>query len=164
MRILVLAFPRSGTKFAAQYFQNMGLDVGHEEIRKDGAVGYMFHDLHEQEESFDMVIHLIRDPRCCIPSAKANLPTPYTLRELEVWWLGWNLLFEASLEGWKARGAKTYRVRIEEWAAEMARLGFEAGEVPPLNFNHRKNYRPRTLDELRGPTQKLVKKYGYLYP
>lgn len=41
-RVLITGFPRSGTQYMALVLQTLGLDVGHEIIESDGAVGWMY--------------------------------------------------------------------------------------------------------------------------
>lgn len=76
--ILGLGHPRSGTKYLAKFLINLGLDVGHETMRKDGIVSWMFavntYDTPFGDNSspmnynFNHVIHVIRNPFDAIKS------------------------------------------------------------------------------------------------
>lgn len=87
VNILGIGHPRTGTKYTAKLLQSWGLDVGHEEWRKDGIVAwqslispyesavksadrmpYMEHNIKLDLVEFKQVIHSIRDPKTAIPS------------------------------------------------------------------------------------------------
>ena len=87
VNILGIGHPRTGTKYTAKLLQSWGLDVGHEEWRKDGIVAwqalispeesaikasnrmpYMQQNIKIDLVHFKQVIHSIRDPKTAIPS------------------------------------------------------------------------------------------------
>src|SRR3990172_6286941 len=65
--VLVTGFPRSGTRFMVDVFQDQGLRVGHEWIGKDGAVSWIHAVLNN---SFDHTVHLVRHPLEAISSCQ----------------------------------------------------------------------------------------------
>lgn len=86
-RILVTGASRSGTLSTSRMLMQLGLDTPHEYMGADGTVScYMFEDspegypyspnkkgIHGIEEQlsgyeFELIVHLYRDPRDCIPS------------------------------------------------------------------------------------------------
>ena len=86
-RILVTGASRSGTLSTSRMLMQLGLDTPHEYMGADGTVScYMFEDspegypyspnkkgIHGIDEQlsnyeFELIVHLYRDPRHCIPS------------------------------------------------------------------------------------------------
>ena len=63
MKLLVLAFPRSGTRYIHTALQGYGLSVGHEYVQEDGVVSWK-HLL----EPADIVLHQVRYPLDAITS------------------------------------------------------------------------------------------------
>jgi len=63
--LLVTGCPRSGTKSATKWWNDRGLDIGHEEINRDGTCHWKY---AYQASEFPMVIVLIRDPIQCVNS------------------------------------------------------------------------------------------------
>jgi len=87
INILGVGHPRTGTKYTAKLLQSWGLDVGHEEWKKDGIVAwqalipqaegrikqsnrlpYMTQNLKLELIQPKVIIHTLRDPRTAIPS------------------------------------------------------------------------------------------------
>jgi len=63
MKLLVLAFPRSGTRYIKTVLNDYGIDVGHEDVGPDGVVSWK-HLL----EPADIVLHQVRYPFAAITS------------------------------------------------------------------------------------------------
>jgi len=63
MKLLVLAFPRSGTRYTVVALRGCGLSVGHEVVEEDGVVSWK-HLL----EPADIVLHQVRYPLDAIKS------------------------------------------------------------------------------------------------
>ncbi len=97
-KLLVLASPRSGTKFMSKVLQTSGVKIGHEMFKPDGTVGMFFavedvwypgkhwvtDDEQKQRRSdfeFEQVWHFVRDPRKVI----ASLSSPFFARAIWAW-------------------------------------------------------------------------------
>lgn len=76
---LILAHPRSGTKYMSNLFIANGFDVGHEVMGKDGTSNwqfavkaekypFMFDDIRRQDVVFKNIYHVIRHPLHAINS------------------------------------------------------------------------------------------------
>lgn len=63
MKLLVLAFPRSGTRYIKTVLTSYGVQVGHESVERDGVVSWK-HLL----EPADLVVHQVRYPLAAITS------------------------------------------------------------------------------------------------
>ena len=97
-QILIVAHPRSGTKYAVKVCRILGLTIGHETIRVDGGSGWMFAapSSPSWEENkilfhrgsrppiseFRAVWHLVRNPLDVIPSCVTNSITDHSLRAM----------------------------------------------------------------------------------
>lgn len=88
-KILGLGHPRCGSGYTASLLSALKLDVGHEEMKTDGIVSWMFASDHEAPwaknegarskafKHFEYVIHHVRDPREAIPSIiRDNIYSP----------------------------------------------------------------------------------------
>lgn len=75
-KILGVGHPRTGTGFTASILKSWGLDVGHEELRKDGIVAWQLavrqgpwpYIKEESQIDYEILIYNVRDPRTSIPS------------------------------------------------------------------------------------------------
>ena len=82
-KILGIGHPRTGTGYTAMLLQSWGLDVGHEELGKDGIVAWQFTipksiidknklpwigEINHTEFNFENIIYNIRNPKQSIPS------------------------------------------------------------------------------------------------
>lgn len=137
-RLLIVGTPRSGTTYLAACFNELGLDVGHENIKADGGVGWNFADgavrlernLHLRD--FDMVCHVLRHPCHAVPSIDVNFG--HYLKKFDSnygsiakWWFYWNQMCEALLANAKHRGCQTMTFRIEDGDDVIPFLARECG-------------------------------------
>jgi hypothetical protein len=79
-QILILGNPRSGTGYMSKLLQELGYDIGHETMGKNGTSNWLYavNDVpppsftwipgSRNNYKFDIIIHVIRDPSTCIPS------------------------------------------------------------------------------------------------
>lgn len=149
---LVTGTGRSGSLYTARVLRAAGLDVGHEEAGKDGAVSSLWlHDVewypgyHSQNRpSFDYVLLQTRHPLDCIGSLTTTsreswrwIDAHTPLGEIEfdslidkcaAWWVWQNM---------QARRVCRYSWRVEtieeHWGVLQSLLGFEAefpSEIP----------------------------------
>ncbi len=176
MKICVVGFPRSGTKWVSEAFQSLGLEVGHEKWEENGGVGYMFAQNPKRDlvMGSDVVAHLVRDPRYAIGSAMRNLSrSRHLVRKYgEDWqaaWIHWNLLAEAACFDAMNSKIVTRLVKIENGRSFIQEIGIMLNlvpvdvdiELPPTDTNHRKEYEPLAWRELLPGVIKLAERYGY---
>jgi len=83
-KILGVGHPRTGTGYTSKLLQNMGLDVGHETLMKDGVVAWQFiipkpilkenklpwfnENIDHNNLRFETIIYNVRNPKTSIPS------------------------------------------------------------------------------------------------
>lgn len=196
MKVLVTGTGRCGTGYAAKWLTSRGIVCGHENVFCPLSTDKLFWGhwsadaswlavpwLTAQRKSLDLCIHLVRDPRTCIPSLYSCGDRLWTssgsmwgaymdrhficdiedrfLRCCE-FWLTWNLTIEMC-------GKPTVFLRLEDcanWDEQLApHLDLKINEsVPPLNVNTR----PRTMEDVSWsslPEQVcvLAESYGYGY-
>ena len=175
-KIVVLAFPRSGTLWMAKYLQSFGLDFGHECWRKNGGVGYIYanEEYLEQTYAADAVIHLVCNPVDCISSAEANYRhTKNKIRGDGTWedaWIHWNLKFEEVLFRMWNRGkyveqlghpiSDTIVSVILSHVFNKPADSF-VGTRPPTNIHHRVDYDKKV--KLKPGTIDLARRYGFYF-
>ena len=76
--ILVVGHPRCGTGFMGKFISNLGYDIGHETMGRDGTSNWCYAIADEvcfewikeprSKYTFDKIVHCIRDPFKAIPS------------------------------------------------------------------------------------------------
>jgi len=179
--LLVTGTGRCGTAYLARYLQACGLDVGHEVLRRDGIVGW---DLAVGRTcvsrcrpipDFDLIIHVVRDPRATIASWQtcrrsswdfvcANSPTQRDaepVRRGMQHWFWWNVLAEAVAD---------LTIRIEDFDhADLCRtLGIESPppDIPThVNSRRHRDLSAVELESADGPLwsriQTQARRYGY---
>jgi hypothetical protein len=97
--LLLTGHPRAGTGYAAAVCQNMGMDVGHESIGKDGTSSWMmgppvwrvcFHRLLQHRGrnwyQFGKVIEIVREPLAHIASVAFTENTGGDDQRTSLWW------------------------------------------------------------------------------
>lgn len=123
--LLVTGCPRSGTKYAAHLLTALGREIGHEEMKRDGISSWCMAVAADEvpwgpargpHETFDVILHQVRNPRFVIPSMTtlradswdfiaAHTPCdptePVLLRAAKFWYY-WNLHAEA-IAHWRYR-------------------------------------------------------------
>lgn len=148
--LLITGCGRSGTHYTARLLQEMGLDIPHEAVGKDGAASWkhtapgVFVYIGKNRESlidtsgFDRVLHQVRHPLKVIASMQtfSDSSWAYMAKSIEldtraspVWkgmqaWVGWNRLAET-----KAR----WRFQIEELPSRFPEFCQHAG-LPPRSL------------------------------
>jgi hypothetical protein len=72
MRVLVTGCGRSGTHYIAAVLRILGLDVGHEVVRKDGMVNWETAAVARTElrRQYDIILHQVRHPHPVIEASK----------------------------------------------------------------------------------------------
>lgn len=124
VKLLVTGCPRSGTKYAATLLQELGLDVRHEQLGRDGIsswclavdAGAVPWGPPRRDLTFRTTIHQVRNPIDVIPSlstlrtqswqfaglhTSCSLDEPLLLRSAKLW-TQWNLHAQA-LASWRYR-------------------------------------------------------------
>jgi hypothetical protein len=180
-KLLIVGTPRSGTKYLADAFKYLGLDLGHENEGHDGAVGYNMALQRARQgkniklDECEWVCHVLRDPRYVVPSIKANFKdamfTHYdpVFGGVAKWWLYWNEgpCLE-TLEDAKFLGCKTMQFRIEDADKVIPFLADECGaKLAGTDYsghvlkttNHRKEYQPYEWADLPLTVQCYAAKY-----
>jgi len=145
--LLVTACGRSGTHFTARVLQEMGLDVPHEEVGKDGAASWKHivsgdfvyvgkgRTREIRSEGFTRTLHQVRHPLKVIASMQTfskstwgymaqhialDLKAPAVRRAMQAW-VGWNRLIEPRAQ---------WRFQIEQLKDQFEEFCRQAG-LPP---------------------------------
>lgn len=178
--VCVIAMSRSGTNYTAEVLRWLGLDVGHEHLEDDGAVGYNFlhPDLREGHE-WRAVLHQVRYPPHVIGSCFTHTESHWArieqlvgplpddeLRRSMYAWREWNRRCEVV-------GEWTYRVEDLDkeviWKQFCRHLGMGVPDsFPdiPTDTNHR-DHRDVTWADMRQHPQlmddiiDMAESYGY---
>ena len=124
-RVLITGCPRSGTKYIARLLTDLGCEVGHETMGPAGISSWCmavrapyapWGPAHDGQQSFDVVLHQVRNPTLVIPSLSTlngrswefiyrHVPCtpsePLLLRCARLWY-HWNLHAEA-IAKWRYR-------------------------------------------------------------
>jgi hypothetical protein len=173
-KLLVTGCGRSGTQFSAVLFSGLGVEIGHERVRRDGIASWcMAADADavpwgepRTRFSFEHVFHQIRHPLAVIESSSTLKPSSWEficahtpchpadppVERAAKYWLCWNRLAEA---------IATTSFRIENVVDELGRLCGVLGVADdtsvlsrvPTNLNTRRFGRALHLhDELERRT------------
>lgn len=193
VRIMIWGAPRSGTKYMATALASLGLDVGHEKMGADGGVGYNFTYTKNCPPlaDIDFCAVLARDPRQVIPSMEANLdasswedvdnpprwiphPTEHIDKHggFEPWYVHHMRESLSRLHDAEAAGCETMIVPLESpWefftqvVKRFALTPNQAAFTSVSNqLNHRREYTPRTIEQLSPDSRALAQVLGYLTP
>lgn len=136
LRLLIIGCPRSGTKYAAAYFQKIGHDIGHERVGKDGVSSWMFAATDntypwgvgkKTDYNFKMIVHQIRHPLQVISSLSTihNISWKFIAKHINLnpelndiqkrmkMWIEWNKLCESQTN---------FRYRIENFDQAVQRI------------------------------------------
>ena len=175
-KILVMGFPRSGTKFFAHCLRTcFGWDVGHEHMESDGAVGFQYAKWNKHSGApalafFQCVVQLVRDPRAACPSVMANLSyiPGFNVDDVQNAWTDWNVLCEQRLIDADNGNVAVHRIKIEHFAAGLHAIGrqfdLDPDPIPDVRgeyVNHRKETKKWRWETLRPTTQWFARRYGY---
>lgn len=190
-QLLITGCGRSGTKYTALLLKELGLDVPHECMGRDGAVGWMYvaaeqygvgTDVdHGSREGivFGQIFHQVRHPLDTIASLQTHGEDLWDFcgrhvplmkknpERLMAYWLDWNAR-AAAMADW------TYRVEELRPGTAVARefldrIGLPDRDLPdlPHNVNHRR-HADLTWAELDAKNsilarwiRKAARRYGY---
>lgn len=159
MSFLITGCGRSGTKYMATVLRSVGLDVGHEQMGRDGAVSGIwavdsdsYPKFHQQgpRPHFDLILHQVRHPLHTIGSVTTgsqaawefnsrfvpiNLEESVLIRSAKYWFY-WNRMVEA-------QAVFTYRIENlrEVWPHLMELLGHAADYEQITHFSQAMNSR-----------------------
>jgi len=146
MKVIVLAHPRSGTRYVAHCFRCGGWDVQHEQVGSDGISSWMWAApagekvpwgaSRRETDSADVVLHVMREPGAAISSIAYTegasepwrsrwivIPKDAGIVERAIWsYYGWNALIGQ-------RSAPTHRAQLEQIELAVARI---VGGADPL--------------------------------
>ena len=176
MRLLILATPRSATRYVAHCI-NRGarLDFGHEQHSRAHG-GLDFQAILGHEGSFDLIWHQTRHPLHTIRSmlqsfspvmlntiageldAQTELPL---VERMCAYWLKFQAL---------AAGQASWHYRVEDfdllWPEILERLGVAPVPIPPMGRHEwpKDKRKPLTWTDLgpwEGPMRRAAKEYGY---
>lgn len=158
-QILVTGVGRSGTQHTAELLNKCGLEIGHEEPKKDGVVSWKHVIFHKY---FDIKVHQVREPQACISSLNTiqeasvmmmekhigiDRTKPFLYQAMQIY-LYWNLLCE---------GSTNYTYKVESlpniWNELSARLEINC-DLPsmPTDINSLKDrdtYDVVTWDDMK---------------
>ena len=186
--ILITGCGRSGTKYISLVLRELGLDVGHESLGRDGIVSSIFAVRADKyppyhcsvRPEFDVVLHQVRNPLDTIASLETSLDVswdftcpitgvdrnaPILQRSAEHWY-HWNLICE-EISDW--------RYRIEDlpsvWSTWCDYVGLRGAKYETVaHISHKTNarrHRRITWDDIKAATplyaeiRRLAKRYGY---
>jgi len=186
--ILITGSGRSGTKYIARVLRRCGLDVGHEQIGKDGIVsGFYCFDADRYpgkghkvpRPKFDVILHQVRHPLKVIASVTTGNSRGWASQFVDVekdasplrwacyYWLTWNLEAER-------QALWTYRIEAlsDVWIDLQRVLCFDAiydyaTSYIPLTVNTRAHEAitwqdvERAAPEIYGDIRAIADRYGY---
>lgn len=180
IRTCILSHGRSGTLYTAMVLRSIGLDFGHEEDGKNGAIGGIFFRGKRDLTSYGQIFHQLRHPLDVISSSTTCKASSFKktfeeigaedIRESEPLrraMLSWSLY-----TAWAERHS-TWRYKIEDfekiWPELLFRMNVERVELPslPVNINSRlhRSYTWNDLyatdAELAEGIQESARKFGY---
>ena len=145
--VLIVGFPRSGTKYLQQVLCSLpNFFIGHEKFFEytglekmnavSGGVGYNligeFGPFNESQkrvrppiEELSIVAHVVRDPRRVIASCAANLDGRHGISGIEAfeqWWIDYNEQAQMLINAAPDYGCCTFTFRIEHCAEALAQI------------------------------------------
>ena len=189
--VAIIGCGHSGTFFASEVFQHLGIDVRHELVGEDGIAGWNYtHLLRHQFPEFGLaqdsvVLHQTRNPLDVISSVQAMLPETWiavasrALARGQHWfpiddshpvrgmkyWLSWNYMAEDNAD---------FRYRVEDMESALPTilemLGVPNAPMPdvPKTMNKHEYEHVFTWEELLAAnkflyekTRELSEQYGY---
>jgi len=164
-QILITGVGRSGTKHTAELLNKCGLEIGHEEPKRNGLVSWK-HVIFKNH--FDIILHQIREPQACISSLHTiqeesmlimakhigiDRTKPFLYQAMQVY-LYWNLLCD---------NAASYTYKVESlptiWNELSSRLEIDC-DLPAMdkNVNSRKDrdtYEAVTWEDMKSCSVEL---------
>lgn len=182
-KLVVIGCGRSGTGFSTRLFQELGLDIKHEEMGKDGTSSWPATLWNHLPQEFEHIFHQVREPLNAISSIQTFVEgswrfigrqnffklTDDKILNSANYWYHWNLLAETRTD---------FRYRVEDIFDLLPLICSELGmEYKDLSYLKEKgiNSRKGTFDKLTWGTIKeknealynkiynMALRYGYSY-
>ena len=188
--VLIRTCPKSGTQYCARWFRALGYNFAHEDLKKDGGVGWnmsfkgpgpprCLDNYKLQYKDFKHILHQVRNPLHTIQSLGGMdhltinnvqkiigpLPKPRILRGAQ-FWLKWNQMcsnpaqFTYKVEDLKPNTETTHKI------AKL--MNFDPNQVKqmPKRLGGKHETRIITLNDITDTTLKnqiaeLATQYGY---
>ena len=180
VRTCILSHGRSGTVYTARILCSIGLDFGHEQDGRDGAIGGIFFKGERNLDSYRQIFHQTRAPLDVISSSTTCKPSSFKkvfmktgfgkvnekdpLRRAMLSWVFYT--------SW-AESHSTWRYKVEDipqvWDELLSRMGIEPVELPdvPTDTNTRE-HKQYTWNDLTAADSMLAmgikesaRKFGY---
>ena len=180
IRTCILSHGRSGTLYTSMVLRSIGLDFGHEEDGKDGAIGGIFFKQKRQLDSYEQIFHQVRNPLAVISSSTTCKASSFkkTFEEIGAGDIEETDPLRRAMLSWLrytdwAEQYSIWRYKIEEfpkiWPELMFRMNIPQEELPdvPVNINTRlhHNYTWNDLhavdNALALSLQHNARKFGY---
>ncbi len=158
-RLLITGTPKSGTRYIADLFRQVGLDIGHERVRADGSAScflavddYYYpntgHNRVRARFGYEQTWHQVREPLTCISALVAGIGSveqPFwrwqekhtgiegnmepALKKCALFWVAWNGMVKPD-----------WRYRVEDirviWPEMLDRLGMDAVKMGEVSDRH----------------------------
>jgi hypothetical protein len=189
--VAIIGCGHSGTFYASEVFQHLGIDVRHELVGGDGIAGWNYtHLLPSQFPEFGLpqdsvVLHQVRHPLKVISSVQSMLPETWIdiAARVQARGYNWNPLDDPHpVRGMKyclfwnymAEGIADYRYRVEDMESELSVileiLGIPGAPMPniPKTMNKHEYDHTFSWEELHAANgflyekiRELSKEYGY---
>lgn len=162
-----MGMARSGTTYVSRVLLQSGIKAHHEGWGPEGGVGYNLLEkpAFNVRTDCEFVLHLVRDPRYCIPAMMANVRS--ITQDCHRFWLDKNLEYEDAYRDAEKNGAQVGKMKLERIEYDLARLvgllekPITEGALTRAQQNKGEPSTPYRWEDLEGDIVEKAKEYGY---